>query len=71
MPKQVQWIEMPECTPVLEVVGSKAEDKSIEDLIKVPVNEDGSRYFMLGSDISNPERNDLVSFLKDNIEMFA
>jgi ribonuclease HI len=71
MPRQVQMIEMPESTPVLEDVGLKAEEKAIEDLVKVPINEDGSRYFMVGSELSNPEVNELVTFLKDNIEAFA
>lgn len=62
LPNQVQWIEMPKCTPILEDVGSKAEDKSVEELVKVPIDQDGTRYFMLGSDLSNPERNDLVFF---------
>jgi len=70
-PKQVHWIEAPESTQVLDDVGSNAEDKSVEELIKVPIDEEGTRYFMLGSNLSNPERNDLISFLKDNIGVFA
>ncbi|XP_058208218.1 uncharacterized protein LOC131321231 [Rhododendron vialii] len=41
--KRVHWVEVPNKL-VLEDVGSFPEEKSIEDLIKFPLNEDASRH---------------------------
>src|SRR5208282_5473427 len=51
-PKQVHWVEVPDA-PVLEDVGAPAEEKAIEDLVTVPINEDGSRFFLIGSSLNN------------------
>lgn len=69
-PKQVHWVEAPD-QAVLEDVGATVEDKATEDLITVPINEDGSRFFLVGSSLSAAEREEIVAFLKQNIEMFA
>ncbi|XP_058185912.1 uncharacterized protein LOC131303137 [Rhododendron vialii] len=68
--KRVHWVEIPE-KPVLEDVGSLPEEKSIEDLIKFPLNEDASRYFMLGADLPKTKSEETFQFLKTNIEVFA
>lgn len=68
--KRVHWVEVQD-KPVLEDVGAPAEQKSIEDLVKVPITEDGSRFFTLGSSLTDAESEELVQFLKDNIEVFA
>ncbi|XP_058198489.1 uncharacterized protein LOC131314008 [Rhododendron vialii] len=54
-----------------QYVGSLPEEKSIEDLIKFPLNEDASRYFMLGAGLSQDESEETLQFLKSNIEVFA
>lgn len=82
--KQVQWIEVSELpsgnTPGEaikealqrpEEVSRPASDRAVEDLIRVLVNEDGSHFFLVGSELGEAERNQLVQFLKDNIEVFA
>lgn len=66
-PKQVQWVEV----PVLEDVGEPAEEKAIEDLVTMPLNEDGSHFFLLGSSLSEAVREEMFQFLKQNIEVFA
>ncbi|XP_058180085.1 uncharacterized protein LOC131298624 [Rhododendron vialii] len=68
--KRVHWVEVPD-KPVLEDVGSLPEEKSIEDLIKFPLNEDASRYFMLGADLPKAGSEETFQFLKSNIEVFA
>lgn len=63
-------IEMSE-GPVLEDVRLPAEEKAVEDLVTVPINDDGTRYFLLGSTLTTFEREQLVEFLRRNIEVFA
>lgn len=63
-------IEEPEGL-VLEDVGLPAEEKAVEDLVTIPINEEGTQYFLLGSTLTEREREQLVVFLKGNIEVFA
>lgn len=68
--KQVQCVEVPNLA-LLEDIGELAEDKAIEDLVFMPINEDGSRFFLLGSSLSEAERKDMFQFFKNNIKVFA
>jgi hypothetical protein len=43
----------------------------VEDLVTVPVTEDGTRFFLVGAGLTDSEREQLVSFLKSNISVFA
>lgn len=45
--------------------------KSVEDLINVPINEDGSCFFLVSSSMSESERQEMFAFLKAKIEVFA
>ncbi|XP_028076941.1 uncharacterized protein LOC114278991 [Camellia sinensis] len=65
-------IEGPEGKEVLEDVGRKAEEKSVEDLVEVRIDEnDPTKFFLLGSSLSSAERLDYVNFLVSNLEAFA
>ncbi|XP_058189184.1 uncharacterized protein LOC131306775 [Rhododendron vialii] len=50
--KQVQWVEVPDME-VIDNISEKAEDKAQEDLVQMPINEDGSHFFLLGSSLSD------------------
>lgn len=68
----VQMIEGPEGKEVLEDVERKAEEKSVEDLVEVRIDEnDPTKFFLLGSSLSGAERIDYVNFLVSNLEAFA
>ncbi|XP_028119497.1 uncharacterized protein LOC114316988 [Camellia sinensis] len=68
----VQMIEGPEGKEVLEDVGRKAEEKSVEDLVEVCIVEnDPTKFFLLGSSLSSAKRMDYVNFLVSNLEAFA
>ncbi|XP_058197621.1 uncharacterized protein LOC131313360 [Rhododendron vialii] len=75
--KEVQWIEVPELPDgsvpgeAMKEVGISANDKVVKDLLQVPANEDSSQFFLVGSELSATERDQLVQFLKDNIEVFT
>lgn len=68
--KPVHWIEVPDA-PVLEDVGAPAEEKAIEDLVTVPITDDGSRFFLIGSSLNATDREQMIQFLKLNIDAFA
>ncbi|XP_057465711.1 uncharacterized protein LOC130755326 [Actinidia eriantha] len=68
--KEVQIIQ--EDIEVLEDVGRDPEAKVIEELVRYELDEPGSdRFFLVGSDLSECERTELVHLLKANIEAFA
>ncbi|KAG5561961.1 hypothetical protein RHGRI_004857 [Rhododendron griersonianum] len=82
--KEVQWIEVPDSPEGSkpgeamreelhgpEEVGRLASDRAMEDLVQVPINEDETHFFLIGSELDETERDQLIQFLKGNIEVFA
>ncbi|XP_028121002.1 uncharacterized protein LOC114318333 [Camellia sinensis] len=68
----VQMIEGPEGKEVLDDVGRKAEEKSVEDLVEVRFDEnDPTKFFLFGSSLSSAEQADYVNFLVSNLVAFA
>ncbi|KAG5556294.1 hypothetical protein RHGRI_006788 [Rhododendron griersonianum] len=54
-----------------EEVGRPASDRAVEDLVRVAVNEDGTRSFLIGSALDEVEKIQMIEFLKRNMEVFA
>ena len=53
-------------------VGKAAEQKAVEDLVQVRIDEKNpDKFFLLGSSMSNTERIEVMEFLTSNIEVFA
>ncbi|KAG5557203.1 hypothetical protein RHGRI_007467 [Rhododendron griersonianum] len=82
--KEVQSIEVPELLEEdtteektrealqgPEEVGRPANDRAVEDLVRIAVNEDGTRSFLIGSALDEVEKTQMVEFLKGNMEVFA
>ncbi|GFS40182.1 hypothetical protein Acr_00g0066980 [Actinidia rufa] len=68
--REVQMIE--EDIEVLEDVGRDPETKVIEELVRYELDEPGSdRFFLVGSDLNECERTELIQLLKANIKAFA
>ena len=56
----------------LEDVGQTLEQKSVEDLIEVRIDpNDLEIYFLLGSQLHEDEKTELLNFLLQNMEVFA
>lgn len=69
--KLVCSVEVPD-QEVLEDVGKEPEEHTVEELHKVRIGPDlPERYFLLGSSLSEQEKQLLIKFLLDNIEVFA
>ncbi|GFZ18441.1 hypothetical protein Acr_27g0001800 [Actinidia rufa] len=68
--KEVQLIG--EEQEVLEDVGRDPETKVVEDLIHYELDELSSdRFFLMGANMEERERTELIQFLKANIEFFT
>ena len=48
-----------------------AEEAKCEDLVKVTIGDDLERFFQIGSQLPQQEREELIEFLKQNIDVFA
>ena len=48
-----------------------AEEAKCEDLVRITIGDDLERFFQIGSQLSQQEKEELVEFLKQNIDIFA
>ena len=48
-----------------------SEEVKCEDLVKVAIGDDPEKFFQIGSQLPQQEREELVEFLKRNIDVFA
>ena len=52
-------------------IDKQAEDAKCEDLVKVVIEDDPEKFFQIGSQLPHQEREELIEFLKRNIDVFA
>ena len=52
-------------------IDKPAEEAKCEDLVKVTIGDDPEKFFQIGSQLPQQEREELVEFLKQNIDVFA
>ena len=55
---------------MLPISGTSDEEKC-EDLVKITIGDDPEKFFQVGSQLPQQEREGLVEFLKRNIDVFA
>ena len=48
-----------------------ADEAKCEDLVRITVGDDPERFFQIGSQLPQQEKEKLVEFLKQNIDVFA
>ena len=48
-----------------------SEEVECEDLVKVTIRDDPEKFFQIGSQLPQQEREGLIEFLKQNIDVFA
>ena len=51
--------------------GGVSDEVKCEDLVKVIIGDDPEKFFQVGSQLSQQEREELVEFFKRNIDVFA
>ena len=52
-------------------IDKPAEEAKCEDLVKVTIGDDLEKFFQIGSQLPQQEREELIEFLKRNIDVFA
>ena len=68
----VQMVEEPENNELFADVGKAAEQKAVEDLVRVRIDEKNpDKFFLLGSSMSSTERIEVMELLTSNIEVFS
>ena len=51
--------------------GGTSDEVKCEDLVKITIGDDPEKFFQVGSQLPQQEREELVEFLKRNIDVFA
>ena len=52
-------------------IDKTSEDVECEDLVKIVIGDDPEKFFQVGSQLPQQEREELIGFLKLNIDGFA
>ena len=52
-------------------IDKSVDDAKCEDLVKVIIGDDLEKFFQIGSQLPHQEREKLIEFLKQNIDVFA
>ena len=52
-------------------IDKPAKDAKCEDLVKVVIRDDLEKFFQIGSQLPHQEREELIEFLKQIIDVFA
>ena len=52
-------------------INKPAEDAKCEDLVKVTIGDNPKKFFQIGSQLPHQEKEELIEFLRRNIDVFA
>ena len=52
-------------------IDGTSDEVKCEDLVKISIGDDLEKFFQVGSQLPQQEREELVEFLKRNIDVFA
>ena len=52
-------------------IDGTSEKVECEDLVKITIGDDTKKFFQVGSQLLQQEREELIEFLKQNIDIFA
>ena len=52
-------------------VDGTANEAKCENLVKITIGDDPKKYFQIGSQLPQQKREELIEFLKQNIDIFA
>ena len=63
--------ELQQLKPPVESIDRPAEDAKCKDLMKITIGDDPEKFFQIGSQLPQQEREELIQFLKQNIDIFA
>ena len=52
-------------------IDKPADEAKCEDLVKVTIGDDPEKFFQIGSQLPQQEKEELIEFLKQNIDVFV
>ena len=52
-------------------IDGTSKEVKCEDLVKITIGDDMEKFFQVGSQLPHQEKEELVEFLKRNIDVFA
>ena len=52
-------------------IDGTSEEAECEDLVKVTIGDDLEKFFQIGSQLPQQEREELIEFLNQNIDVFT
>ena len=52
-------------------IDETSEDVECKDLVKIVIGDDSEKFFQVGSQLPQQEREALIGFFKQNIDVFA
>ena len=52
-------------------IDGTSKEVECEDLVKITIGDDPKKFFQVGSQLPQQEREELIEFLKQNIDVFA
>ena len=52
-------------------MGGTSNEVKCEDLVKITIEDDSEKFFQVGSQLPQQEKEELVEFLKQNIDVFV
>ena len=52
-------------------IDETSEEVDCEDLVKITIGDDSEKFFQVGSQLPQQEREELIEFLKQNIDVFT
>ena len=52
-------------------IGGTSDEAECEDLVKVTIGDDLEKFFQIGSKLPQREREELIEFLQQNIDVFT
>ena len=55
----------------MESIDRPAEEAKCKDLVKITIGDDSDKFFQVGSQLPQQEREELIEFLKQNIDVFT
>ena len=57
--------------PLVLSIDKPADEAMCEDLVNVAIGDNPEKFFQIGSQLPQQEREELIEFLKQNIDVFA
>ena len=63
--------ELSQLKPLVLSIDGTFKEAECEDLVKVTIRDDPEKFFQIGSQLPQREREELIEFLKQNIDVFA